>query len=309
MELIHLKEIVDGLDSLAAIEKEHPALGAQLLKFVQEVRDCCKQAYDRLSIALGTVRNLPSKPSQKQIDSVCATINAAADSQWFKQVSGICDRLAALATAFEGPMMEQIRYTSPFGENWEQSSKGLDSPRFAAHYRITPLFSLLQKHERELKDDIRNAIAVIQTKLGPAKSTGDVEDARAYALAIQQEISQSIDEITKLSYQIAGGSSINAILTPSEIAEQSLQRPERVLILNMFFVAVALSLGAAAFQVIQFYQFVLVSGFTLTAVIVINAFYLRTIDKLSEASFLQLIELAILKFFAPLTRRRKATEA
>jgi hypothetical protein len=62
------------------------------------------------------------------------------------------------------------------------------------------------------------------------------------------------------------------------------------------------SLGATVLQVLAFYQFVLLSGFTLTAVIVLNAFYLRTIDKLSDESFLKLIELAILKFFAPLAR-------
>jgi hypothetical protein len=137
----------------------------------------------------------------------------------FKEVSGICDRLAALASHFDTAFTKQIEYTSPFGENWEDSSKNAEKLRYQAHYRIAPLFSLLGKHERELKDDIRKAVAVIQTKLGPAKNSGDVEDARAYALAIQQEISKSIDEINKLSYQIAGSSSVGAtaILTPEEM--------------------------------------------------------------------------------------------
>jgi hypothetical protein len=304
MELMHLRVIVEGLDSLAEIEKEHPVLGEKLLNFVKDVRDLCKQAYERLSKALGEVRNLPSKPSAKEIDDASATISAAPDSKWFKDVSGICDRLAALATDFDGDLSQQLQYTSPFGENWQESSKEPSKPRFAAHYRIAPLLSLLQKHERDLKQDMRNAVAVMQTKLGCAKTTGDVEDARAYALTIQTEISRGIDEITKLSYQIAGGSSVDQILSPEEIAEQAFRRPERVLILNMFFLIVAFALGAAAFRVIAFYQFVLASGFAFTAVIIINAFYLRTIDKLSEENFLKLIELAILKFFAPLTRRK-----
>jgi hypothetical protein len=77
MELRHLRVIVEGLDSLAEIEKEHPVLGAKLLTFVQDVRACCKQAYERLSTALGEVRNLPSKPSPEQLDAAFATINAA----------------------------------------------------------------------------------------------------------------------------------------------------------------------------------------------------------------------------------------
>ena len=64
------------------------------------------------------------------------------------------------------------------------------------------------------------------------------------------------------------------------------------------------ALCASVLQFIQIYQFVLVTGFALTAVIVINALYLRNIDKLSEASFLRLMELALRKFFAPLTRRK-----
>jgi hypothetical protein len=303
MELVHLRVIVEGLDSLAAIEKEHPALGQKLLEFVEDVLDCCQQAYSRLSNALGKVRSLPTTPSSKEVDDLCATLNAASDSKWFKDISGICDRLAALATNFEDRITDQIQYTSPFGENWEASKEAPDAPRFAAHYRIAPLLSLLQRHEWDLKDDIRTAVATLESKLGPARSTGNVEDARLYALAVQKEISGSIDEIAKLTHQIAGTSSVEKILKPDEIAEQALKRPERVLILNMSFIIVVVSLGAAIFQMIAFYQFALLSGFTLTAVIVLNAFYLKTQNLLSEESFLKLVELAILKFFAPLTRR------
>ena len=159
----------------------------------------------------------------------------------------------------------------------------MSAPRYAAHYKIAPLLSLLQQNERELKDDLRKTVAIIQTKLGPAKDTGNVEEARDYALAVQEEISHSIDQIKKLSLQIAAGSSIgvSAVLTPAEIAEDALRRPERVLILNMFFVALVVALGATAFQFLEVYQFILVTGFAVTAVTVINALYLRTIDKLS----------------------------
>jgi hypothetical protein len=68
----------------------------------------------------------------------------------------------------------------------------------------------------------------------------------------------------ELSFQIEGGSSrgAEAILTPGEIAEVALRRPERMLILSMFFVVILFSLGAFAFRFLKFYQFVIVSGFT-----------------------------------------------
>ena len=146
---------------------------------------------------------------------------------------------------------------------------------------------------------------VIQTKLGRAKNTGNVENARKYALSVQKEISQSIDEISKISIRIAGGDSKGVErIFQAEIAENALRRPERVLILNMFFVSVCLTLGATVFQFLNIFQFILITGFTLTVVIVINAFYLRTISDLSDENFIRLLELALLKFLAPLMGRR-----
>jgi hypothetical protein len=51
----------------------------------------------------------------------------------------------------------------------------------------------------------------------------------------------------------------------------------------MALVVVLLTLGAAAFQFLSILAFVLLSGFILTAAIVLNAFYLRSIDKLQDS--------------------------
>lgn len=295
MELVHFRTVIEGLDSLAEIEKEHPVLGAELLSFVIKVSNCCEIAYQRLSEALGEIRSLPTKPTSTQIENVLKKINAAPNSKWFKEVSGICDQLAALNKKYEPAITRQRDYVK----------KDLDTPRYETYYKIDSLLSLLQKHEGELKDDMRKIIAVIQSKLGPAQDSRNVKDARAYALKVQEEISQDINEIKTLRHQIEASSSkgVSAVLK-AEVAENALRRPERVLILNMFFVFVVTALGATAFQFLRVHQFILVTGFAMTAVIVINALYLRTIDKLSEESFLKLMQLALLKFFAPLTRGR-----
>lgn len=291
MELKHLRTIVEGLDSLASIEQEHPVLGKQLLRFVKEVSDCCENAYERLSKALGDVRGLSSTPSQQEIEKVLETINQAPSSKWFKEVSGICNRLEVLAEEFNPAFSEQLDYTRKYDET--------------DYDKLSSLFQLLKKHEYDLKNDIRGAVEVIQTKLGRAKNTGNVENARKYALSVQKEISQSIDEISKISIRIAGGDSKGVErIFQAEIAENALRRPERVLILNMFFVSVCLTLGATVFQFLNIFQFILITGFTLTVVIVINAFYLRTISDLSDENFIRLLELALLKFLAPLMGRR-----
>lgn len=304
MELVHLREIVVGLDSLAKIEKEHPALGAKLLSFIENIRSCCRKAYGRLSKYLGEVRALPPNPNDEELERVIASLADAPDSAWFRDVTGICAQLAALAETFDGPLRDQVTYTSPHGGNWKDFSVGKFPERFEAHSHIASLFSLLERQERELKDDLRHAVHTLQAMIGQAKGTGDIAPARAYAITVDSEIAHGLASIESLCYQLKGSSSVAHVLTREEIADQAMRRPERVLILNMFFAVLAFALGAAAFQVINFYQFLLVSAFTFTIVTVVNAFYLRTIDKLSEEGFLALMQLAILKFFAPLFRRR-----
>jgi len=89
------------------------------------------------------------------------------------------------------------------------------------------------------------------------------------------------------------------------IAETALRRPERVLILNMVLVVVLLLLGAAVLNVIQPFMFPILTAFVLTVTVVVNAFYLRSLGQISEKNFLRLMELALLKFFAPFAQKRE----
>jgi hypothetical protein len=87
------------------------------------------------------------------------------------------------------------------------------------------------------------------------------------------------------------------------VAEDALRAPERVMLFTMTWVVVLLGLGAAVLQYLSLAAFVLLTGFILSIVVVVNAIYLRSIDKLREEPFLELMKLALLKFFAPLTRK------
>ncbi|MEX6690034.1 hypothetical protein QTN47_21170 [Danxiaibacter flavus] len=169
MELYNLHTIVDGLESLAAIEKEHPVIGKQLFDFVNEVNSCCEMAYNRLSQALGNVRNLSSQSTKKKVDDVIGQINEAPDSKWFKEVAGICDQLAVLASRHQSDFSLQLQYTSSFGDNWEDAKDKMISTHYSAHYKIAPLFSLLEQHERQLKDDIRGLYSMFKVNLAQQK--------------------------------------------------------------------------------------------------------------------------------------------
>lgn len=90
-----------------------------------------------------------------------------------------------------------------------------------------------------------------------------------------------------------------------QVAEDALRTPERVMLFTMTWVVVLMGLGAAVLQYLSLAAFVLLTAFILTAVTVVNAIYLRGTGKLSEASFLELMKLALLSFFAPLARRKR----
>lgn len=304
MELYNLQKIVKSLNTLAEVEQEHPVIGSQLRRFFKDVRTSCNQAYGRLSAVFMSVLRLPAKPTEKQLDVVSRELSDAPDSKWFKEVAGICDRLAALSVQYKPQLETQINYLNQSAFISPEPNKCEITPSYDKMISLGELLDILQRHEGDLKDDIRSAAGNLLALLGDAKTTGNTQDAKSYALEVEQEIRAGNDQIAKLSLQIEGGSSkgAEAILRSGDLAEAALRRPERMLILSMFFLIVMFSLGAFAFRFLVFYQFILLSGFSLTTVIVVNAFYLRTIDKLSQENFLKLMGLALLKFFAPFTR-------
>ena len=70
----------------------------------------------------------------------------------------------------------------------------------------------------------------------------------------------------------------------------------------MTMMVIFLIVGGTVLQYVSLLAFPLLTGFVVTAIVVVNAFYLRSIDKLREDSFMGLLKLALLKFFAPLAR-------
>ena len=163
------------------------------------------------------------------------------------------------------------------------------------------LMMTLHKHEGSLKDDIRGAVDHLKVDI----SNSRIAEAQQRALAIKDEIDRNLTRIHGVAVQITGSASDGAheTLTKEQIAEAALRRPERVLLFNMAMVAGLLILGGTLLQYVSLLAFPLLTGFVLVAVVIVNAFYLRSIDKLSEEPFMELMKLALLNFFAPLTRR------
>jgi hypothetical protein len=286
VELYALQRIAEGTASLAALEQEHPILGRNLKDFVTTVNRCCRDAYERFATCLDDVLTLPAEPSEAAKGAVLKKLKDASDSAWFRDVARICDDLAAVANTYDGDIRKHI-------DDLEYD----ESERIS----LSELLTILHKHEGDLKEDIRRAVDALKVDISDSK----IKKARRRALTIKDEIVSNLTRINGVATRITGSTAdgANEVLTKQRIAEAALRRPERVLVFNGAMVVVLLILSATVLQFISLWAFPLLTGFVLTSVIVMNAFYLRSIDKLREEPFMELMKLALLKFFAPLTRQ------
>lgn len=286
MELWALQSIATGTVSLAELEEKHPILGRNFKDFVTTINRCCRDAYQRFSTCLDDVLTLPLDASEQMRANVVQNLRAASDSAWFREVAGICDDLAAVANTYDAQIRHHI-------DDQEESSVN-------KRQTLQMLLIILHKHEGDLKSDIRNAVDRLKMEIADSR----IADARQRALSLKDEIDRYLTLINGVATKITGSSKdgANESLTKEQIAEAALRTPERVLILNMAIVVILLIVGATVLQYVSIIAFPLLTGFILTAVTVLNAFHLRSIDKLREESFLELMKLALLKFFAPLAR-------
>jgi hypothetical protein len=287
MELWALQGIADGTVSLAELESQHPILGRNLKDFVTTVNRCCRDAYQRFSTCLDEVLTLPIQATKPEKATVLQKLRDASDSVWFRDVARICDDLAAVANTYDSDIKKHTE---------EQQSADPDK-----RHSLMMLLMILHKHEGDLKQDIRQAVDALKLDITDSR----IADARQRAQTIKDEIDRNLTRINGVAIRIAGSSGDGAgEVLKGQIAETALRQPERVLLFNMAMVCVLLIIGATVLQYVSLVAFPLLTGFVLTAVIVLNAFYLRSIDKLREEPFMELMKLALLEFFAPIARKQ-----
>jgi len=277
MELWALQNIAEGTASLAELEQQHPILGRNFKHFVTTVNRCCRDAYERFSICLDDVLVLPNQPSEAAKAAVLQKLRDASDSEWFRDVARICDDLAAVANTYDADI--------------KRHADGIVINEGEKRHSLMMLLMILHKHEGDLKQDIRHAVDGLKMEIADNKT----DEARRRALTIKDEIDRYLTRINGIALQIGGSAAdgANQILTKEQIAEAALRRPERVLLFNMSMVGILVIIGATALQYVSLIAFPLLTGFVLTAVIVVNAFYLKSIDKLQDESFLELMKLVL----------------
>jgi hypothetical protein len=293
MQLWALQSIAQGIKSLAELEALHPVLGAELKTFVLTINRCCRDAYLRFSRYLDDVITLPTTASQAELQGVILKLREASNSDWFSKIARICDDLAGVAETHDTSIKRQMEYALEHDPEKRHS--------------LLMMLEILYKHEGDLKRDIRGVVDKLKILLTDEK----IAEARDLAINTKAEIEDSLTSLNSVAVQIVGSSANGAmaVLTREQIAEQALRQPFQVLLLNCALLVVLLIVGAVILNYVSLVAFPLLTGFVLTAVIVLNAFYLRSIDKLKDEPFMELMKLALLKFFAPFARPSASPKA
>ncbi|WOD14367.1 hypothetical protein [Paraburkholderia kirstenboschensis] len=288
-------DLAEGLDTLAQLEAKDPKMGARVKDFSVEIKRVCELAYDHILQVLIKISVLSTVPSTAGHEKLMAELAGTHNHDWFKDVAKICDALAALRIEFGEAL-------SAHGE--AHNEEGLASHCGPSGFQL--MIDAIYEGERSFENDIAGMAYSLEGLLRNSQRTGDIGPAADAASKWRRQIQDGLGRLRVAANRI--------IASGNEGAELLEERAEEVLREDPYFIFKAASLLlivllAAATVIalsVPFYMFPLITGFGLTGVIVISALQLRASGKLPDAAFLKLMKLALLKFFAPLTKRKKS---
>ena len=285
------------MQSLAELERTNPKLGAELGTFIRQVGSACWDAYKNVSKVLSKVIALREPVEPAALDAVLTELAATYDHQWFKTVADVCARLAAADAQFGTAVQAQASYSRPK----------------AGEPSLSDFIAVLRQGEGVLESEIKTAVGSVQWQLSQGQRSGDLTAAKREARDLQSQIEARTLEIRRTVQEVLGTSAAGAeeILNGwDEKAEGVLRAdPHAQLKLNALILVALASLGAGMLQVIPLYAFPLVTVFALAGLVVLNAIQLRNSNKLSEARFIELMKLALLKFYLPLSGKYSRAHA
>lgn len=298
-----IADLADGLDTLAQLEAKNPKMGARVKDFTVEIKRVCELAYDHFLKILNKISVLSATPSKARHEKLITELASSHDHDWFKNVAKICDALAALRCEFGGDLS---------AHSDAQKKERLVNPSTAdntSHHRASGFQAMIEaiyEGERSFESDIAWMAFSLEDLLRQAQRTGDIEPAAKAASESRRQVQEGLSKLRVAADRIIGSAKEGARLLEVRAEEVLREDPYFMFKAASLLIIALLAAATVIALAVPFYMFPLIAGFALTAVIVISALQLRASGKLSDATFLKLMGLALLKFFAPLAKRTKS---
>ena len=279
-----IAELAVGLNTIAELERAKPMAGKRIEDFAIRIQKICNTAYENLIKTLEKVSQLASPPPDAEFKALMMELAATYDHAWFKDVTHICAKLAALREEFGQSLYKYA------GEPVETNG-------------IHAMIDAIYEGERSFEDDIAETATRIEKLVRHSRRTGDILPAADAAAEAREQIRKGQRDMAVSLERVIGSAPDGARKLMEAKAEAVLREdPYFMYKASSLLLIVALAAGTAVARTVPFYMFPLVTAFALTSVVVIGALQLRASGKLGEANFLKLMQLALLKFFAPLMR-------
>lgn len=287
----NLETLALELDQLAVTAKasNDSVLQADVHKFVAEVGELADEAFADVHEILGEIGYLPLEKftEQRVLDFQRRLADTYARDK-FKKIMRICERLHALAKYFQAQI--EPRLTQAGGV--PHSSQ---------------LFWLLEKHEGSFIQTIRSSVDEVSDLLDSYRREGGIEEVQIRARRGQKELRSCLDHLTRAQYQMVGALPQGAgrLLDPGKAADELLRRSPWFS--GSFFLAAALLILTAVTIVagnVSLWALPIVLAASFAGLTLVGAFTLMNDNKLSQQTFLQILDLSMRRVLLPLTRTR-----
>jgi hypothetical protein len=278
----------EELEQLVIQSSGDQALAREVARFVSDVAEQVDLAFSDVHDVLREVAFLsPSELSPDRITHVQEKLAGTHSREKFKKVLGICDRLSVLANQYRQQIEPRLTQVGAAPQSSE-------------------LFWLLEKHEGAFIYTIKNAVNEINAILDGYQPGQNINDARARARQSLAELENGLQAVMHARNRVVAALPDGAalLLDPKRIADDVLRRSPWFS--GSFYLATALLLLTGLTIVagtVSALAFPLVVAGTFAGLTVVGAFQLKNDNRLSEQSFLQLIDLAMRRVLLPLSKR------
>lgn len=262
---------------------ENGELARSVAKFVTEVADEVDKAFGDVHDVLREIAFLsPASESAEEVNRIQSRLAATYSREKFKNVLEICARLDTLAHDYRNNIQPYLQVGPHHSE----------------------LFWLLEKHEGSFIYTIRSAVDEVQTLLDTYSKNKDLTDARARARKGLRELEAGLAEVIRAKQRVIGSlPGGTTMLLEGKIADRILR--DSPWFSGSFYLATtlilltALTIVAGNTRPLAF-PFVTVAAFA--GLTIIGAFQLKNDGRLSEASFVHLLDLAMRRVLLPLSK-------
>ena len=287
----NLKILASELDQLTvtANASNDSVLQADVHKFVAEVGELADEAFADVHTILGEIGYLPPQEftEQRVLDFRRRLADTYAKEK-FKKILRICERLHVLAKYFQAQI--EPRLTQAGGV--PHSSQ---------------LFWLLEKHEGSFIHTIRSSVDEVGGLLDSYQKERGIEAVQVRARQGQKELRSCLDHLTRTQYQMLGAlpQGTARLLDPEKAADDLLRRSPWFS--GSFFLAAALLILTAVTIVagnVSPWALPIVLAASFAGLTLVGAFTLMNDNKLSQQTFLQILDLSMRRVLLPLTRTR-----